>query len=126
MNLALLQNEAREITKRVSTAIQKAIDENRELTTEEEAAIAKDETRLAELKPQIERAQSLQNRLSALPQVAAPAPSANPTAPAQARSEQLDNGGFRNLAEFALAVRLANPQAGVAHRVDDRLAAPTN
>lgn len=38
----------------------------------------------------------------------------------------LDNGGFANIAQFAQAVRMANPAAGENFRMDDRLAAPAN
>jgi HK97 family phage major capsid protein len=129
MNLAMLQAEAREVAQRQAARLQTAIDENRDLTAEEETAATADETRLNELNAQISRARAAQDRLSAATAVldATPA-SANGPAPAR-RAEprpRQEGSGFRNMAEFGRAVMLANPQAGQAYAVDGRLAAPTN
>lgn len=124
MNLALLKNEARDVAKRAEDRLTKALDENRDLTAEEEAAHTADEARLDALNKQIKRAEDLAARVTAIgadPVV----PAARPSVPAAAKPA-VDNGGFKNIAEFAKAVRLANPQAGQAYTVDDRLAAPSN
>ncbi len=127
MNLAILQAEAREIAQRQATRLQAAIDGNRDLTAEEETADAADTARLTELQTQIQRATSLQSRLSTASTIAL---SAGPDlAPARSRVEpqaRTPGSGFRNMAEFGQAVRLASPGAGAAYRVDERLAAPTN
>lgn len=131
MNLAILQNEAREVAKRLEDRLQTAIDENRDLAAEEETAQADDEKTLKRLTGQIQRAQTLMASVAAIGLVVSPvaapaAPAALPaTVPAVARPA-LDNGGFAHIAEFAQAVRLANPAAGSNFRMDDRLAAPTN
>lgn len=127
MNLAILKNEAREVAQRQQARLQKAIDENRDLTAEEETADQEDGGKLARLTKQIQRAETLMASASAigLDAPAATTPAAPATVPAQARP-QLDNGGFNHIADFAHAVRLANPAAGSSFRVDDRLAAPTN
>jgi HK97 family phage major capsid protein len=128
MNLAILQAEAREIAQRQATRLQAAIDGNRDLTAEEETADAADTTRLAELQASISRAQQLQARLSTASQLAISTSQDHP-APTQRRVEPLirtNDSGFRNMAEFGAAVRLANPAAGAAFRMDERLAAPAN
>lgn len=122
MNLALLQAEARDTAKRLKTRLSTAIDANRDPTEEEEKENAKDEARLAELQPQIEKAQKMNSRLSAVPAFEV---TAAPKVPAAPKAEG-QNDGFRNLAEFALAVRQANPNAGSHQFLDPRLAAPTN
>jgi HK97 family phage major capsid protein len=130
MNLAALKNEARTVAKRQQDRLKKAIDENRDLTAEEEAAETEDAATVARLTGQIKRAETLNETLTALgeggTQAAPPAP-AQPAGrqPGQQRA-QLDTGGFASMADFATAVRCANPAAGGAFRVDDRLAAPTN
>lgn len=128
MNLAILKNEAREVAKRQKDRLQAAIDDNRELTADEETADAADAEKLARLTNQIARAETLlANEASIGIETPAPAAasSSNLTVPAQARPT-VDNGGFAHLAEFAQAVRFANPAAGNAFRMDERLAAPTN
>jgi HK97 family phage major capsid protein len=124
MNLAVLKNEARAVAKRQQERLQTAIDEDRDLTTEEETADAEDKAKLTRLTGQIGRAEAAM--------AAAGAIGAQPgtgtaliTVPAQAAAT-LDNGGFATLSEFAQAVRFANPGAGQAFRRDDRLAAPAN
>lgn len=126
MNLALLQAEAREIATRQANRLQAAIDAGRGLTAEEETADAADASRLTELTAQIEAAQGLQARLAAVPRIeAAPAPAA--TSPRRVEPQaRVEGSGFRNIAEFGMAVRLANPAAGNAFRMDERLAAPSN
>lgn len=124
MNLAVLRNEARAVAKRQQDRLQAAIDENRDLTAEEDAADKEDAAQLTRLTGQIQRAEQLMQSASAigLDPVIAAAPA---TVPATAKPA-LDNGGFKNIAEFANAVRLANPQAGGSFRMDERLAAPSN
>lgn len=148
MNLAVLKNEARECVKRMDDRLTAAIGENRELTAEEETANAEDEKRLDLLEKQIAQVERLNARATKLGPVTAAvvagiATATVPAAPAAAAPAspisfqhngliyanarpRLDDGGFANLAEFATAVRFANPGAGQAYRVDERLAAPTN
>lgn len=129
MNLAVLKTEARATAKRQQDRLQKAIDENRDLTAEEETADAEDAAKLARLTAQIQRAEAAMAASAAVgADPAQTPPSQAPptgTAPAQPRAA-LDTGGFRDMAEFAQAVRCANPQAGQGFRMDDRLAAPAN
>lgn len=127
MNLAQLLAEAREIATRQAARLQAAISGNRELTAEEETADAADASRLTELQAAITRAQNLQARLSAVPQIAQSTIVPAATLPARVEPQAREPGsGFRNMAEFGAAVRLANPQAGQAFTMDPRLAAPTN
>lgn len=129
INLAVLRTEARATAKRQQERLNTAITENRDLTAEEEAADKADGEKLARLTAQIQRAEAAMAAASAIgADPASPPPSTGPpaaTVPASARPP-LDNGGFRNLADFACAVRLANPAAGQDFRRDDRLAAPAN
>lgn len=126
MNLAILKSEARAVAKRQSDRLQAAIDGNRDLTAEEEAEDAKDTAELARMTKQIQRAEALLASTSAIGlDPAGTPPAANITVPGTVKT-QLDNGGFRNVADFASAVRLANPAAGAEFKMDDRLAAPTN
>ena len=130
MNLAVLKAEARATAQRQQDRLQKAIDENRDLTAEEETADADDKAKLARLTAQIQRAEGMiaaATAIGAAPVILPPAtgPPVGGTVPAQQRAA-LDTGGFAHLAEFAQAVRFANPAAGQAFRVDDRLAAPGN
>ncbi|MDP3550616.1 MAG: phage major capsid protein [Novosphingobium sp.] len=124
LNIAVLQNEARTVAQRQQTRLQAAIDENRELTAEEETADAADAAQLTRLTSQIQRAQQLSASVAAigLDPVIAGAPA---TVPATVKPA-LDNGGFSNIADFANAVRMANPAAGSSFRMDERLAAPSN
>jgi len=129
INIAVLKTEARAVAKRQQERLNTAITENRDLTAEEEAADQADAASLARLTASIQRAETAMAAASAIgADPASPPPSTGPPAasvPAQARPP-LDNGGFGNLAEFASAVRFANPQAGQNFRRDDRLAAPAN
>lgn len=128
MNLAVLKAEARATAKAQQARLQKAIDENREMTAEEEAADTADAATLARLTAQIQRAETMMAAASAIgaePNVTPPSQAPPGTVPATARPA-LDNGGFAHLADFAQAVRMANPAAGQNYRVDDRLAAPAN
>lgn len=133
MNLAQLQAEAREIAQRQATRLQAAIDAGRDLTTEENTADQADAARLAELQTQIQAATALQARLSTAQAASAAlgvAPTAAPVigaAPALIEPRPREGGsGFRNIAEFGAAVRLANPAAGASFNMDSRLAAPAN
>jgi HK97 family phage major capsid protein len=124
MNLAILRNEAREVAQRQQARLQTAIDENRDLTAEEETADKEDADKLKRLTGQIQRGEALMASTSLIG--IEPAPVAKRVAvPAQAKPS-LDNGGFSHIADFAHAVRFANPAAGSSFRVDDRLAAPSN
>lgn len=128
MNLAVLKAEARAVATRQQDRLQKAIDENRDLTAEEETADADDKAALARLTAQIQRAEGMITAAAAIGAAPAQTPPARgppATVPALAR-EPRDNGGFAHLAEFAQAVRCANPAAGQSFRMDDRLAAPGN
>lgn len=129
MNLAVLKAEARATAERQQARLQLAIDENRDLTAEEETADADDKAKLARLTAQIQRAEGAMTAAAAIGATPAQTPpsQAPPVGrvPAAARPE-LDTGGFSNLAEFAQAVRCANPAAGQNFRMDDRLAAPGN
>ncbi|WP_342248614.1 phage major capsid protein [Sphingomonas sp. OTU376] len=139
MNLAILKNQAREVAKRREDRITAAIGENRDLTAEEEAAETADAAEFDRLSAQIKRLETINTGVSALglagalaaaqPVAAQSAPLVQPGAtlivPAQPRA-QLDTAGFNNIAEFAQAVRFANPAAGGAFRIDERLAAPSN
>lgn len=124
MNLAILKSEARSVAKRQTERLQAAIDGGRDLTAEEEAEDAKDAAELSRLTKQIQRAETLLVSTSALG-LEPTAPLAGITVPAVAKPA-LDNGGFKNIADFAQAVRVANPAAGQNFKVDDRLAAPSN
>lgn len=125
MNIALLKKEARETAKRREDRLAKAIEENRELTAEEETADKEDEEKLERQMKTIARAEQIITASAAIGVDPAQPVAIVGIVPAQARAA-LDNGGFSNLAAFAVAVRLANPAAGQSFRVDDRLAAPTN
>jgi HK97 family phage major capsid protein len=126
MNLALLKKEARETSERMQARLAAAIDDNRDLTADEETAQAADQAALDRQLANITRVEALLAASAAIGADPVAAPAASPgTVPAQARAP-LDNGGFAHLAEFAQAVRLANPAAGSSFRVDDRLAAPSN
>lgn len=132
MNLAVLKTQARAVAKRQQDRLAKAIDENRDLTAEEEAADEADKAELASLTARIQRAEAAMAAAGAIgadpaatPPATAPPAIILPGLPGAARA-RLDDGGFAHLAEFATAVRLANPAAGQSFRVDDRLAAPGN
>ncbi|MEH3046499.1 phage major capsid protein [Sphingomonas adhaesiva] len=123
-NIAVLKTEARAVSKRQLDRLNAAIAENRDLTAEEEAADTADKEQLARLTAQIQRVEAAMAAAGAIgsdPAATPPATAPPGTVPAQARPA-LDNGGFRDVAEFAQAVRFANPAAGQAYRMDDRLA----
>lgn len=125
MNIALMRNEARATNARMQARLQAAIDENRDLTAEEQSAQDADQ---AALDRQIARIQSAESLLNSAAQIGVdPAGAVQPaaTVPAQPR-QQLSNDGFRNLGDFATAVRRANPAAGAQFHRDERLAAPTD
>jgi len=124
MNLALLKKEARETAKRLEDRLAVAIAEDRDLTEDEQAEQDGDQAKLAR---QLARIQSVETLMASTSQIGADPAVINAPGlvPATARP-QYDNGGFSNLAEFAQAVRQANPAAGQGFRVDERLAAPTN
>ncbi|WP_419827668.1 phage major capsid protein [Sphingomonas sp.] len=128
MNLAVLKAEARAVAQRQQTRLQAAIDEQRDLTAEEETADADDKAQLARLTAQIQRAEQAMTAAAAVgaTPVATPPATAPPTIIIPGARARLDDGGFGHLAEFAQAVRLANPAAGGSFRMDDRLAAPGN
>lgn len=125
MNLALLKKEARGTADRMRTRLQAAIDGDRELTAEEQAEQDADKATLARQTAKIADLEAIEASIATIG--ADPVAPATPgaTVPATVKPA-LDNGGFRHLAEFAQAVRFANPAAGSAFRVDDRLSAPTN
>lgn len=126
LNLAALRTEARAIAQRQSDRLGAAIGENRELSAEEETADKEDGEKLARLTKQIEQAQRVNDTLTALNGTTAHTPAATRGSVPASAKPALDNGGFAHMAEFAQAVRLANPGAGQAFKIDDRLAAPTN
>jgi len=135
MNLAVLKAEARATAEKRQARLQKAIDENRDMTAEEEAEEAKDKASADRLQKQIARAEELMASSSAIGLTATGEQNGQQQEGQREQSGNRsrvtfaatpDNAGFRNLAEFAQAVRCANPAAGQNFRVDDRLAAPGN
>lgn len=133
MNLAVLKAEARATAQRQQDRLQKAIDDNRELTAEEETADADDKAKLVRLTGQIRRAEEAMAASAALNLGTGGDAGGGGTAgggdPQRVRivfTPTAENGGFAHLAEFAQAVRFANPAAGGSYRMDDRLAAPGN
>lgn len=128
MNLALLKKEARETSQRMQDRLAKAIEEDRDLTEDEEKDQAGDQTKLDRQTANITKMETLLASTSAIGADPVDAPVATATVPATVKPK-LDNGGFRHMGEFAKAVRLANPGAGSSYAVDERLqklAAPTN
>lgn len=130
MNLALLKKEARETGARMEARLNKAIEENRDLTAEEQAEQAADQAALDRQLAHIKQAESLSASIAGLG-VEAPAPTGASASPAAASSAQPRNpapssDGFGSLGEFAQAVRFANPMAGGDFRMDPRLSAPAN
>ncbi|WP_294353334.1 phage major capsid protein [uncultured Sphingomonas sp.] len=131
VNIAVLRTEAQRISTRVQARLDKAEGENRDLTAEEQADHDKDMAEANGLKNRIDRAQASIDLASGV------GSGATGTTPGTAGQQQQprpritftatpENGGFANLAEFAQAVRVANPAAGQNFRLDDRLAAPAN
>ena len=128
VNLAVLRTEARAVSTRQQARLSKAEEEKRDLTAEEQTAHDADTAELTGLIKRIDRAQGAvdaQNAIGGTTPTPTPTQTPSGRTPAQARP-RLDDGGFTHLAEFAQAVRLANPAAGQNFRVDDRLAAPAN
>lgn len=131
VNLAVLRTEARTVAQRQQARLATAEGENRDLTTEEQAAHDADAAELAGLVARITRAQAAVDAANAIGGTPTPSPTPSP-APGRLAAQPAAfvateaNGGFRNLADFAQAVRLANPAAGQGFRMDDRLAAPAN
>lgn len=124
MNLALLKKEAQETAKRLEDRLAVAIEADRDLTEDEEAADKADSDKLDRLAGQIAKAEGLAERLGKIsfdePEAAEDGDQPAASIPAEAKSSK---SGFKHIAEFAMAVRKANlPNGGV----DGRLAAPTN
>lgn len=129
MNLALLKKEARETGARMEARLNTAIEEDRDLTEEEQAAQDADQALLDRQLANIKKLENLANATAGIGADPAPAatPAANPgTVPAQPKNANPSNDGFSSLGDFAMAVRCANPQAGSSFKIDDRLSAPTN
>jgi len=143
MSLAVLKNEARETAKRLEDRLNTAINDNRDLTAEEEAAQTADEATLKRQTAHITRMEALNADVAKIGANPATPPEGTLTVSAQPISHgpvsyrqngiiysqpraRLDDAGFKSLSEFAQAVRFANPAAGPAYRIDDRLAAPAN
>lgn len=125
MNLALMKKEARETSERMQARLSAAIGENRDLTADEETAQSADQATLDRQLANIKRVETLMSSTAAIGLDPVETPAASGTVPAQAKPK-LENNGFKHLADFAQAVRYANPAAGSAFRVDDRLGAPSN
>lgn len=128
MNLALLKQEARETGARMEARLLKAIEENRDLTAEEETAQAEDQKTLDRQLAHINKVEALAASTASIGGDPAPAPAAKPAAgvPAVPRNPAPSNDGFTSLGDFAQAVRFANPMAGGDFKMDDRLSAPAN
>ncbi|MEG3084831.1 phage major capsid protein [Sphingomonas sp. PB2P12] len=133
VNIAVLRTEAQRISGGIQTRLSTAEGENRDLTAEEQTAHDTEMAQLAGLTKRIERAQTAITAASAIGGV----PTGNTGATGgggqqEQRQSRItftatpENAGFANLAEFAHAVRCANPAAGQSFRMDDRLAAPGN
>jgi len=131
MNIALMRQQARETGARMEQRLQTAIEEDRDLTEDEQASQNEDQATLNRLQQQITQAEELSNTMAGLG-APSPAPSTGATTapavsvPASPRNPAPSNDGFASLGEFAQAVRCANPAAGQSFRVDDRLSAPAN
>lgn len=127
MNLALLKKEARETSARMMARLDKAAEENRDLTAEEQAAQDEDQKSLNRQLAHIKSVEALAEATAGIGGDPAPA-NLNPaaTVPATPRNPAPSNDGFASLGDFALAVRNANPAAGANFRLDDRLSAPAN
>lgn len=126
MNLALLKKEARETGARMEARLNTAIEENRDLTEEEQSAQDEDQKTLDRQLANIKRVEDLAAQTSGIGADPTPTPAPAGTAPAQPRNPAPSNDGFSSLGDFASAVRRANPQAGSQHSIDERLSAPTN
>lgn len=125
MNLALMRAEARATSARMQARLEAAIGEDRDLTAEEQAAQDADQLALDKQIARIKSAEALQASAAQIGVDPAGAVQPLATVPAQPKSNR-SNDGFRNLGEFANAVRLASPGAGAQFTIDERLAAPTN
>ncbi len=125
MNIALMKNEARATSARMQDRLSAAINENRDLTAEEQAAQDSDQVMLDKQLGRIKAAEALQAQAAQIGADPASAVQPSATVPAQPRAS-LGTDGFRNLGDFATAVRRANPAAGAEYARDERLAAPSN
>jgi hypothetical protein len=129
MNLALLKKEARATSKRMQDRLELAINDNRDLTDRGGGLPGRGPggARSSACEHQARRnAYVVDRRDRPRSGCGSGVGSVGCSRPGEAA---LDNGGFKHLAEFAQAVRFANPAAGSAFRMDDRLqnlAAPTN
>lgn len=123
MNIAALKQEARETAKRLEDLLATAIEENRDLTEEEEAAETADNEKLVRLTKQIEKAEALAARTSIIPEddelEEKPKSGKKPAEP----KKNAEMNGFESFAEFGLAVKNASRPGGA---IDERLAAPSN
>lgn len=128
MNLALLKKEARETSARMQARLQAAIDDDRDLTEEEQAEQDEDQKALDRQLANIRRVEELAEATAGIgddPEQPAGGQKKG-KAPAQPRNPAPSSDGFGSLGEFAIAVRNANPAAGSSFRIDDRLSAPAN
>lgn len=128
MTLALLKNEARETSARMESRLLQAMEEDRNLTADEQKEQDADQAKLDRQLAHIQKMEELSASTAAIgfdPAPAAVRPAA-PKAPAAPRSSAPSSDGFGSLGEFAQAVRFGNPMAGGDFRMDDRLSAPAN
>ncbi len=133
VNIAVLRTEAQRISTGIQARLATAEGENRDLTADEQTAHDAEMGQLAGLTRRIERAQTAITAASAIGGVATGGTGATGGGGQQEQRQSRitfaatpENAGFANLAEFAHAVRCANPAAGQSFRIDDRLAAPGN
>ena len=133
VNIAVLRTEAQRISTGIQARLATAEGENRDLTADEQTAHDAEMGQLAGLTRRIERAQTAITAASAIGGVATGGTGATGGGGQQEQRQSRitfaatpENAGFANLAEFAHAVRCANPAAGQSFRMDDRLAAPGN
>lgn len=132
VNIAVLRTEAQRISGGIQARLSTAEGENRDLTAEEQTAHDTEMAQLAGLTKRIERAQTAITAASAIGSGQNGESTPTGSGGQQQRQSRVivtpteANGGFANLAEFAHAVRCANPAAGQSFRMDDRLAAPGN
>jgi len=125
MSLELLKKEAQEVAARMESRLQIAIDDDRELTAEEDTADKADQEKFDKLKAQIDSKERLASRITA---VKAASPQITIVKDEREKAHQDPNkraDGFGDIHEFALAVCRATDPHGM-RVVDDRLAAPTN
>lgn len=125
MNIALLKKEARETGARMNARLTTAIEEDRDLTAEEQTEQEEDQKKLDRQTANILAAETLASQTASIGADPAQVPAPAATVPGTVKPA-LSNDGFRNLGEFANAVRYGNPAAGASYNMDDRLSAPTN